>query len=273
MKKIVNNALKALLYEVVTLPKPGLVDPADTGSHLDMDVFTFINSSLALQPYLEKAAEIGENFFEEDLTKMFISLRQVGIIAEKEMLQATNNVNTHKGAIFSLGIFVCARSYAKPRNLNTFIVIKKMCHNLVRHDFAKLNQHNATAGELQYLKYKLGGVRQLAEEGYPVVENISLPYLKNRPGTLNERLIDTLMVLATKIDDSTFIKRSGDAKKITWLHQASQQFLDKGGCQSREGLEYLHQLNVIFKQENYSIGGCADLLIVTIFMALEYNFI
>ena len=273
MKKIVDNALKALLYEVVTLPKPGLVDPADNGSHVDMNVYTFIDSSLALQPYLEQAAIIGESFIENDLTKMFFKLRQAGINAEEEMLKATNRVNTHKGAIFSLGIFVCARSYARKNNLNTFKVIKKMCHNLVKDDFNKIDSKKMTAGERQYLRYKLGGVRQLAEEGYPIVEFKSLPYLKNRSGELNERLLDTLMLLAANVNDSTFIKRSGDIKKLGWLHETAQLFLDKGGSQTSQGKKDLEKLNLIFKQNNYSIGGCADLLIVTIFMALEENYL
>lgn len=273
MKKIVNNALKALLYEVVALPKPGLVDPADNGSHLDMNVYTFIDSSLALEPYLENAANIGENFIEDDLTKMFAELRQAGIAAEKDMLDATNGINTHKGAIFSLGIFVCAQSYAKKNNVNIFNIIRKMCHDLVKHDFTKIDYQNITAGEKQYLKYKLGGVRQLAQDGYPVVEYDSLPYLKNASGKLNEQLLDTLMLLATKVDDTTFIKRSGDAKKLAWLHQVSQLYLDKGGSQTIQGRKYLNQLSLIFKKNNYSIGGCADLLIVTIFMALEENYL
>lgn len=135
-KKIVNHALKALLYEVVTNPKPGLVDPIDVGSHSDMDVFTFIDSSLALEDYLNCACKIGINFAGKDLTEMFNFLRQEGIIAEKSMLEATKNVNTHKGAVFSLGIFICAQSYAKNNNQNVYQVIRKMCRDLVKNDFS-----------------------------------------------------------------------------------------------------------------------------------------
>lgn len=268
MKKIVENALKALLYEAVTLPKPGLVDPADNGSHSDMDIYTFVDSSLAMETYLNEATKIGENFVKDDLTEMFSELRLAGIKAEKSMLKATNGINTHKGAIFSLGIFVCARSFAKNKNLDTFSIIRKMCHGLVKHDLQKMNVAQ-TAGEKQFVKYKKGGVRELAEEGYPIVEKTALPYLEKHSGTIREKLLDTLMLLATKVDDSTFIKRSGDIKKLNWLHSASQEFLDKGGSQTQAGMAYLESLGKIFKQNNYSIGGCADLLIVTIFMALE----
>ena len=68
---ITTNALRALLYEVVTEPKPGLVNPASSGPHPDMDIYTFIDSSLSLEPYFAAAVQIGQNFSASVLTKMF----------------------------------------------------------------------------------------------------------------------------------------------------------------------------------------------------------
>ncbi|MBP2057762.1 triphosphoribosyl-dephospho-CoA synthase [Lactobacillus colini] len=269
-KAIVDHALRALLYEVVTNPKPGLVDPVDAGSHLDMDVFTFINSSLALEDYLNYACELGESFTESDLTIMFNLLRQAGLNAEKAMLKATNNVNTHKGAVFSLGIFVCAQSYAKKNHQNIYQVIKKMCNNLVKKDLSQ-KKVNETAGERQYKRYGLGGVRQLAQDGYPVVEKVAYPFLIQATGNLNERFLDTLIVLALNTQDSTFIKRAGGIDKLPWLKEVCEHYLDLGGSKMPAGFAYLRKLNKIFKENNYSLGGCADLLILTIFMALENN--
>lgn len=271
IKEIVDNALKALLYEAVTLPKPGLVDPIDQGSHTDMDIYTFIDSSVALVPYLNKAAQIGEEFKGHDLTQMFQKLRQEGILAETEMLRATQAVNTHKGAIFSLGIFVCAQSYAKKHEQDVFEVIKKMSRGLIHHDLSTLNKKHLTAGEEQYVKYQIGGVRELAERGYPIVKDISLPYLKMSQGTINQRLLDTLMKIASQADDTTFVKRAQGKQTLAWLHEISEEFLSLGGSRSPAGMQFLKEENVIFKKHNYTIGGCADLLIVTIFMALEEN--
>lgn len=88
---------------------------------------------------------------------------------------------------------------------------------------------------------------------------------------MNERLLDTLMVLASHTQDSTFIKRSGDISKLDWLKEVSQKYFKLGGSKTAQGFAYLQELNKIFKEENYSLGGCADLLILTIFMALEEN--
>ncbi|WP_279034804.1 triphosphoribosyl-dephospho-CoA synthase [Lactobacillus intestinalis] len=271
IKEIVDNALKALLYEAVTLPKPGLVDPVDQGSHPDMDIYTFIDSSVALAPYLNKAAQIGEEFKGHNLTQMFQKLRQEGILAETEMLRATQAVNTHKGAIFSLGIFVCAQSYAKKHEQDIFEVIKKMCRGLIHHDLSTLNKKHLTAGEEQYVKYQIGGVRELAERGYPIVRDSSLPYLKMSQGTINQRLLDTLMKIASQADDTTFVKRAQGRQTLAWLHEISEKFLKLGGSKTQAGMQFLKEENAIFKEHDYTIGGCADLLIVTIFMALEEN--
>lgn len=261
--------MRALLYEVVVNPKPGLVDPADTGSHDDMDVFTFIDSSIALAPYLTKAYKIGQDFSGDDLRIMFNSLRKEGVLAEKSMFKATQDVNTHKGAIFSLGIFVCAKSYADQHRQNVYEVIKQMCAGLSNRDLVQKKVQTNSEGEKQFKRYGIKGVREIAEGGYQVIEKQALPFLKQTTGTINQRLMDTLIYLAGQTEDSTFIKRSGGLDKLTWLKQVSKKYLTLGGCKTKEGFQYLLDLNKTFKAENLSLGGCADLLIITIFMALE----
>ena len=100
-------AVRALLYEVTTTPKPGLVDRRNSGSHKDMDVFTFMDSAAALYPYFEDCARTGRETAEQPAPETFAALRPLGCEAEGEMLDATGGVNTHKGAVFSVGI-VCA---------------------------------------------------------------------------------------------------------------------------------------------------------------------
>lgn len=271
LQEITQNAEKALLYEVVTNPKPGLVDPADRGPHPDMDVYLFIDSSLSLKEYFKQAAEIGANCTDKDLRKMFNDLRQAGIQAEKTMFKATNKINTHKGAIFSLGLFVCASAYCQyHQNLDEFEVIQKMTQGLVQHD---LGQKSDTAGEKQFLKYGKGGVRAEAEAGYPLVKNVALPFLAKSQGDLNMRLLDTLMKIVSQIEDSNLIKRAGNVEVIDWAHRQAEEYLALGGYRTIAGKKILLKLNQEFKAKNYSLGGSADLLIVTIFMALQKGII
>lgn len=268
--KISQNALKALLYEVVTNPKPGLVDPVDVGSHPDMNIYMFIDSSLSLEKYFRQAAEIGSRFNGQDLCQMFNLLRQAGIEAEKAMFTATNNVNTHKGAVFSLGLFVCASSYCMNHDIDEFKAIQLMTKGLVKHD---LGQKSETAGEKQFLQYGKGGVRAEAEAGYPLVKNIALPFLAQTKGDLSTRLLDTLMKIVSEIEDSNLIKRAGNIEVINWVHKQAQKYLSLGGFGTDAGKQFMYELNHIFKEKNYSLGGSADLLIITIFMGLQRGLI
>lgn len=270
VEKITQNALKALLYEVVTNPKPGLVDPVDVGSHPDMNVYLFINSSLSLENYFRQAAKIGADFTGQDLRQMFEQLRQAGIEAEKAMFKTTHNINTHKGAIFSLGLFGCASSYCENNNQGEFEVIQQMTKGLVKHDLGKRNE---TAGEKQFLQYGKGGVRAEAEAGYPLVRDVALPFLAQTEGDLNVHLLDTLMKIVSAIEDSNLIKRAGNIEVVSWAHNQAKKYLALGGYGTQAGKQFMLELNQIFKEKNYSLGGSADLLIITIFMALQRGII
>ena len=100
-------AYQALLEEVYTVPKPGLVDPYSCGAHTDMDVQTFERSAEALYPWFVRMAYQGYQLTctPEDL---FREIRKTGMLAEEAMYRATGHVNTHKGMIFTLGIFSAA---------------------------------------------------------------------------------------------------------------------------------------------------------------------
>lgn len=94
--------LRALYAEVALHPKPGLVSFRDSGSHRDMDGRTFLRSIGALRDYFPRIARAGR----ED--QPFEQLKQLGLAAEAAMLQATGGVNTHRGAIFCLGLLCAA---------------------------------------------------------------------------------------------------------------------------------------------------------------------
>ena len=100
-------AYNALIEEVNTTPKPGLVDLYSNGAHTDMDAETFRRSAEALRPFFVKMAGEGLSF-DGSAEELFMGLRSVGMDAEQAMYAATDGVNTHKGAIFTFGIFCAA---------------------------------------------------------------------------------------------------------------------------------------------------------------------
>lgn len=270
---LVADALKSLLYEVSVQPKPGLVDPVSSGPHPDMDVFTFIDSALSLTEYFTACSQLGNQFTKNDLTQLFVQLRRWGLKAEQSMLTATKGVNTHKGAIFSLGIAVGAQAYRKQHNELTFtFVVQQMLVGLTQNDLQTENlkqKQSLTAGQRLYLQYGLTGIRGEAQQGFPTVTNWALPALKQATGTLNERLLDTLMVILQHSQDTNLIKRAQTPQIIPWAQQQARHFLDLGGAKTVAGKQFLQELNQAFIMKNLSLGGSADLLILTIFLALQ----
>ena len=107
-------AAQSLLYEVCTTPKPGLVDQANSGSHQDMDIFTFMSSVSALWPYFEECVATGRQTAEAEPAETLRHLRWSGKLAEQTMWDATGGVNTHKGAVFSMGL-LCGALGRLPR--------------------------------------------------------------------------------------------------------------------------------------------------------------
>ena len=101
---VASLAAQSLLREVHTTPKPGLVDRRNNGSHKDMDIGLFEASAKALQPYFQNCVEIGQETAALSPEETFPLLRKAGVRAEDAMLRATGGVNTHKGAVFTLGL-------------------------------------------------------------------------------------------------------------------------------------------------------------------------
>ncbi|KRN22519.1 triphosphoribosyl-dephospho-CoA synthase [Lacticaseibacillus camelliae] len=270
--QLANFATRALLYEVSVNPKPGLVDPVSAGPHPDMTVFTFIDSSLSLQPYLQFCATAGAGWTAE-LPALFQQLRPAGVQAEKAMYQATGGVNTHKGAIFSLGILVAATAYqqAAPGAASVQAVVQQMLAGLTEQDFAHTAGKPAaalTAGEKLYLAHGLTGVRGEAEAGYPSVFAHGLPTLKQAQGSLNERLLDSLLAIVAHFEDTNLIHRAGTTAVVADAQAQAQAILDAGGTHTDAGKKLLAQMNSDFLRRNLSLGGSADMLILTTFLAL-----
>lgn len=269
-----SQAQKSLLYEVTVLPKPGLVDPSGHSTHPDMDVFTFIDSALVLDKCFEECFQMGFNFKGKDLTKLLQLIRPIGIAGEQLMFNATHQINTHKGAIFCLGVLQAASGFLVSHNkeinsVQVLKVVKKMTNGLVENDFKLLklkNMDNLTIGEKQYLQYGFTGIRGEVESGFINVIKYGLPILReNKSKDLNARLLEVLLNIAAHLSDSNLIKRAhGDEEIIKKARDLIMHYLDQDEVSSKN--YQLSQICKFFTKYNLSLGGSADLLIVTIFL-------
>ena len=261
------QAVRALLYEVTTTPKPGLVDRRNSGSHTDMDSFTFMSSAAALYPYFEACAKVGRETMDRPAPETFAALRPLGCEAEGEMLDATNGVNTHKGAVFSIGITCAAlgrlnrAEWCDPARV--LQEVAAMTKGLTQQDLADVTTENAvTAGQKLYVQYGITGIRGQVEAGLPLVLHHGLPVLENglKLGyDINRAGCAALLEILVHSTDTNMIARSSRKRQLEVIAELKQRLEKEPYPDAVE----LAMLDDRFIAENLSPGGSADLLALT----------
>lgn len=238
------QAQRALLYEAVTTPKPGLVDCENSGSHTDMDLFSFMDSAAVLRPYFEDCARIADAD----------ALQFAGMQAEDEMFLFAR-ANTHQGAIFSLGI-LCHAAGQCGENADVETILRKAAE--VGQIYLNRMTDHPSAHTDQYRRYGLTGARGEAASGFRSVLEAGLPALERalKAGhSLPEAGLHALLCLMAKVHDANIIRRGGmDAQQ--WVMEQAQN----------ASLSDLRGMNEAFVRRNLSPGGSADLLAVTYFL-------
>lgn len=274
---IASLAQRSILYEVSTTPKPGLVDRENTGSHKDMDFFTFMASSSALYNGFYECAFEGISFNELDSTKLMNNLRAPGIKCEKSMFEATKGINTHKGIIFSLGILCAAvgNLYRKNRKKNFFIEeicdeVKNIARDLTVKDFKGINEkNNLTHGERLFKEYGFKGIRGEVEGGFKTIQNQAVPIIrkwaKNGQLSINDLFLQVLMSIMMESEDTNVVIRGG-IESLIYTKKVSKDFIKSGGMNQIDARKKLEIMNIEFVKKNISPGGSADLLAVSIFL-------
>lgn len=261
-KRIGNAAVDALIYEVETTPKPGLVDKNNNGSHTDMDLPLFVKSAKCLQDYFVRAVKIGMET--PDLQDCFSKLRQAGLQAEKTMFAATGGVNTHKGAIFTLGL-LCGSigslwsvdtPFAKPEN-----VLERggaLCRDALRRDLKKAPR---SFGEKLYQEKKIAGIRGEAMKGFPNLLGALKLFEKSlgEGNSENDAGVMTLLHLIAVLEDTNLYHRGGE-KGAAFAKAAAKKLLDDFSISGTK------ELDRKFIEKNLSPGGSADLLAVARFL-------
>ena len=269
--EIARLAVQSLLCEVYATPKPGLVDQANNGSHTDMDLMLFVRSSAVLWRYFRQSTKIGLDG--GNPPQVFEKLRQAGLEAEKTMFSATGGVNTHKGAIFSLGILCGAAGMLPPEGWEYPMALSRQCaalaKGLVRKDY-EFMQTPATAGEKLFEQYGITGARGQAEAGFPAAFRVGLPVLEEgmeKGLSFNDALCAALLHIIATTWDTNLIKRGGMAA-YGQIQAVLQRLLR---AEPFPKPEIIAQLDAAFIKQNLSPGGSADLLSATCFIYFLKN--
>ncbi|MDY2627173.1 MAG: triphosphoribosyl-dephospho-CoA synthase CitG [Lachnospiraceae bacterium] len=269
------KAWKALLEEVYTTPKPGLVDLYSCGAHNDMDITTFERSADALYPWFVHMAALGYGFAGSPQA-LFQKIRPVGILAEKAMYKATGGVNTHKGLIFTLGVFCAAAGRLAGESAeitcdSLILTEKQMTVSALTEELADIRLGEAHSnGEKNLHRYGSQGIRGEAIRGYPSVVNLALPVLREGIAAKrdwNRVKLQTLMVLMSSLEDSNILSRH-DPSVLRQVKKEAEDFLSRGGAYSEGAMEELMRMDADYIRRNISAGGCADILAAAVFLEM-----
>lgn len=269
---IASIAVRALLYEVLATPKPGLVDKRNSGAHRDMDIFTFETSALALQPYFKAFVSHGIVGCSASAETLLTELRPIGIRAELAMLHATGGINTHKGIIFSMGLLCAAlgRLYGRQEPCGRE-ALQKECRIIaapLAQDFQRITAHTAvTHGEKLFAARGIRGARGEAVDGFPTLFSVALPRfyeLRQKGLDLNDAGALTLLSILAVSDDTNVSSRASCAYLEGLQHRLRQLIRDRPEQGDYRSL--LESLDREFIAENVSPGGSADILAMLYFI-------
>lgn len=283
--RITAYATQALLLEISLSPKPGLVDRYNNGAHKDMDFFSFVSSTSALSAYWIKIIELANNYVQNKHGDVLIQLRIIGIEMETEMKRFTNGVNTHKGAIFIIGMLVYAvaklifeDNSLTDSNIQTELIA--LNKDNLKDELLGFN-NNLAHGKQIYDKYGTnigGGIRKEMSLGLPIVFKHAIKILQkahkdnkdflNKETTAQRVLTKCLLQIISQNNDSNI------------LHRANIEILDElkqkaANCLNNE-YDFRSNYNDLCKfciKHNISPGGSADLLSASIFLhQVQSNF-
>jgi len=254
-------ATECLKQEVLTYPKPGLVSHIDTGSHQDMDADLLGRSAEVLEPFFTALAAAGAAG--HDMHR----LRAIGVEAEQAMLEATAGINTHRGAIFGMGLLCAAAGFRETYGVSGSlgdIVAARWGEQILAGPVA-LHSHGALAAR----RYGAGGARVEAAAGFPSLYGHGLPALAAgrtlAPKDGEAVLVHVCLVLIAHVGDTNLLHRGGP-EGLLFAQQKAQRFLAMGSIGQSGWLDAARDIHDAFVARRLSPGGCADLLAMTLFV-------
>ena len=267
-------ASMALQTELDTTPKPGLVDRNDNGAHRDMDHALMQRSIQALHPYFVRLAQLGFT----GKQPCHDEIVNIGIEAEREMFKATGGVNTHKGALFSIGLAAVALAGESFCRITQAEGCGTMAYNDVNskqiqslsNSIASLARlfpdTNGTHGSKAKANNILKGALDNAREGYTQLFKAWLPFYIDRIAEGdNYALHKTLLRIMCDLDDTNIVYRTS-METMQEVKTEARQMLDT----SRNIVNFeaaLQAMNTDYIHRNISPGGSADMLSLVVFLS------
>ena len=262
-RRLADLAVEALIAEAVLTPKPGLVDARGSGAHRDLDLDRLLRSARALHgSFLAMArAAVGR----APSQRLREELADIGRDGERRMLSVTGGSNSHRGAIWIVGLLVAARSMAGAGATAREVASRAASVARFADRFApREDSHGARVARL----YGVSGARGEASHGFPHVVDVGLPALAAaRARAVDEAgvQLDALLAIMARLDDTCLLHRGGPAA-LAAAQRGAGAVLAAGGSSTPEGRRALTRLEGELLARAVSPGGSADLLAACLFL-------
>jgi triphosphoribosyl-dephospho-CoA synthase len=255
-------ANQSLIAEAELTPKPGLVDRRGQGAHRDLSLGLMRRSAAAIQPYFFQMALLSAG--RAPSAELRAELASVGRDAERAMFRATQGSNTHKGAIWILGLLITAAARNENRSADEMTAAAGAIARIADQAQPALVTH----GDVVRSRYGADGARGEASRNFPHVVEFGLPMLrKQRKAGRSEEVsrLDALLSIMSELDDTCVLYRGGE-RALAAVKSSARAALSAGGSGSVEGRTELCKLDDELIARHISPGGSADLLAATIFL-------
>jgi triphosphoribosyl-dephospho-CoA synthase len=254
--------VRALYAELVLEPKPGLVSMRDNGSHTDMSATTFVRSLFALRHYFGHVARAGAQ------AHAFELLQTLGMGAEKRMLSATGGVNTHRGAVFALGLLCAAAGRLEAQG--KMFTAQNLRSTLLRQWGQALRGRADSAargaprsnGQRAARRFGLRSAGEEAAIGFPTLFEVTLPVLQMALVTgcaTRAARVQAFFATMAVLDDTNIAHRGGWAG-VQFVKTSAQTFLEAGGVAQPDWETRARIIHADFVTQRLSPGGAADVL-------------
>lgn len=261
--RLAELATRCLIDEARLTPKPGLVDGRGSGAHRDLTLALMEVSARSLTPaFYALALHCWQRPAD-------IALRQqvgrLGREGERQMMQATRGVNTHRGALWATGLLVSASAMLAGEGSERQVTQAAASLAQLPDDEApKLFSKGLRATR----RYQVPGAREEAQQGFPHIMQLGLPQLRHSRhdgATEAQAQLNALMAIMSSLSDTCVLSRAG-LYGLVAMQNGARAVLDAGGAQTPHGQRALARLDAHMLSLNASPGGAADLLAATLFI-------
>jgi triphosphoribosyl-dephospho-CoA synthase len=264
--RLAGLAVRALIEEAELTPKPALVDRRGSGAHADLSLRLMRRSARSLRTYFELMALV--SFRQIPSQALREELGTIGRRAERSIFLSTDGVNTHRGAIWALGLLVAAAAM----EAGSPEVVADWAGQL-----ACLPDWNApeqpSNGSRAIDRYNVSGARGEARAGFPHVIAVGLPSLyrsRQRGASETKAGLDALLAIMMSLNDTCLLHRGG-LVALNTAQAGAAAIVAAGGTTTAQGWKLLQQLDRDLVVLNSSPGGSADLLAATLFLDFIAN--